>query len=114
MKTLNVLCVSFFLAINLFLTAVWIWPVDASIQRHEELIQGEGIISKTADLGYPKHLDAFYFYLGSLLIPVTSFVFWWLIVKRQSWLLPIWVIALAWFILVVSSTVGGLSQEPPQ
>lgn len=112
MKSLNILCVSFFLGINIFLTTAWIWPVDASIQRHEELIRSEGIISKTADISYPKQLDSFYFNLGSLLIPVASFVFWWMIMKRESLLIPSWIIAFTWFVLILLTMVSGLSQEP--
>jgi hypothetical protein len=94
------------LACNLFLAVAVLMPAPAGPAVNPE------IISKTTRSGYPKYLDAYYFNLASLVIPIAALLFWRFIVKKSNRsLIAFWGLAVIWLITDIVLLVQ--SYTPP-
>lgn len=93
-------CAAFALGINAFLSVTLLPLFQHAIEKHREAVESAGVISNTTVNDYPKFLDAAYYNLATLVIPVCAFLVWLLFLrKNQGWTAQAvaWCAAVTWF-----------------
>ena len=91
------LFLSFLLGILLFVTlALYVLAPLADTDSPEGV---EGIISKTALTGYPKHLDSLCYGAGSAVIPLGALGFWTLVARWKT--RYVFLLSSGWFAILL-------------
>ena len=104
---------SFLLGVCLFLTLVLFLPLQRLASNPNPQLESEQVISGTALAGYPKHLDAFYFNLASLCVPVFSFAVWKILEKRSKVRpMMIWMPGMFWIAILAARALQIWNQLP--
>lgn len=100
LRELLSLAAAFALGIDAFLSVTLLPLFRQAIEKHRQAVESAGVVSNTTVNDYPKFLDAAYYNLATIVIPVIAFLVWLLILrKNQGWITQIvaWCAAIAFF-----------------